>query len=215
MLGRLVGLLVIAFSLIIQVFAVTALFDAVELFDTAWREPFYTAGKLYAVGINVIANAVGGLIGDSVARFPIAENILGGLPLPCWWVHGLAIYAGASLGIWGGGLAFGNRQLKASAVARGGLFIAWPMAIASMLIQGLRNQPLASFTREHNGVTFFYIVAVLAMYAGANWANINVLTGPPGPNQEVMLKNSVQCPMIQPKTDLPEGVAGFLGIDND
>lgn len=207
MLGRLVALVVLAFSLAVQVFAVTALFDAFELFDTAWREPFYSAGKLYAIGVNLIAEHVGGTTTDLVDRTALA----GKLAVPCWWVHVMAMYLAAVLGIWGGSRAFGRRSVEANVFARGGLSLAWPAAFAMLVFDGLRNRRVASFVKHNTTVSWFYGLTVLALYAGANWVNINVLTGTPPAGQEVSLENDVQCPMVRPR-DLPEGVAPFVSF---
>ncbi|MEM9837811.1 MAG: hypothetical protein AAF830_01515 [Pseudomonadota bacterium] len=194
MIGRLVGLLIIGFSLIIQVFAITVLFDTFELFDTAWREPFFAAGKLYGIAIATVANALTNVVGEFASAVPASQSILSRIVLPCWWVHVLAMYIGASVGIYGGTIAFGSRKIQVNEFLRGGLSVAWPATIAAKIFQGVRNQPVTNFVNHHNGVTFFYALTALAMYAGANWMNINVLTGPVGEGQEVSIINDVPCP---------------------
>lgn len=195
MIGRLVGLLVIAFSLVIQVFALTALFDVFELFDTAWREPFYSLGQIYGMVIIAVGKGLTGAVGHLTGAVPSIGNVLSKITLPCWWVHALAVYLGASLGVWGGSLAIGGRKLQVNPFARGGLSIAWPAAFASMIVRGIRNRPVSSFVSHHSGVSAFYGIVALASYAFANWANVNLLTGDPVPGQEISIINETPCPV--------------------
>lgn len=205
MIWRALSVVWIAFTLIIQVFALTALFDAWELFDTAWRDPFAQLGRYYAIAINLVAQYVGNPMAGAVANLPVLNNI----QLPCWWVHVLAMYAAAASAVWVGSMSRDERNNRIGEVKRGGMSILWPLAIAGLITQGLRNQVVTSFARQHSGTVMFYGIASLALYAGANWANINLLSGAPAPGQEVALVNQVKCPLVRTE-DVPQSLGDVL-----
>ncbi|NRA29356.1 MAG: hypothetical protein HRU11_03765 [Parvularculaceae bacterium] len=205
MIWRALSVVWIAFTLLIQVFALTALFDAWQVADTAWRDPFAQAGRYYAIAINLIAQYVGTPAAGLMAEIPILNQA----ELPCWWVHILAMYAAAASAVWVGSMSRDERNNRIAEVKRGGFSILWPLAIAGLITQGLRNQVVTSFARQHSGTVVFYGVASLALYAGANWANINVLTGAPAPGQEVSLVNEIQCPLVR-TDDVPQSLGDVL-----
>jgi len=202
MIWRALSVVWIGITLVIQVFALTALFDAWEVFDTAWRDPFAQLGRYYAVVINLISQYVGGPMTGLMADLPVLKNVT----LPCWWVHVLAMYAAAASAIWVGSMSRDERNERIGQVKRGGFSLMWPLAIASLITQGVNSRVVSTFARQHSGTVLFYAVAAIALYAGANWANLNVLTGPPAPGQEVSLVNAVKCPLVQ-----TDGIPKSLG----
>lgn len=187
---RLVSWGVIGASLVVQVFALTALLDAWQLADTAWKPEFYTLGKYYFIGATAVAQNVGSSVQDFLGDTAIGRNIV----MPCWWVHGVAVYAAAMLAIGAGtaSKAQGGQRLRQMAMA--GTSIIWPVAIAGLVLQGLQNQVVMTFFRENTTKVILYVATVFAVYAGANWVNLNVLDGPPVPGQEVELINDAPCP---------------------
>lgn len=205
MIGRGFSVLLIAVSLIIQVFALTAIFDALELFDTAWRAPFALLGNYYAVGITFVSEYVSGPIAGFLEGSPLG----GAVTLPCWWIHLLAMYAAASLAVWSGSIKVDRHGHRVGEGVRGVFSMAWPLAIFGILAQGFRGHAVTNFARQHSGTTLLYGAAALGLYAAANWANINVLEGPPAPGQEVSIKNIVTCPLVN--TDgIPESLGDIL-----
>lgn len=184
MLWRLLSVLVIALTLVINVFAVTALFDAWQIADTGWKPAFYDLGKFYVGPVTALAQSIQspiqGLIGD---RFE----------LPCWWIHILAIYAASAGAIWAGTMSRDERNQRIGHIQRGGVSMLFPLAIlgtvTSLIIQGFRNRVVSQFFTQHTGTAFTYAIAVFGLYAAANWANLNLLTGSPSPGQEVQLVN--------------------------
>lgn len=192
MFWRLLSVVWIGVSLVVQVFALTAILDALQLADTAWREPFYSAGKLYAVIITMISQYVGDPLTSFIATTPMANRVT----LPCWWPHLLAVYAAAGSAIWAGSMSRDERNERISQVKRGGMSIVWPLTIAGLIIQGFRNKVVTSFFRQHIGTVALYVIVVFALYLGANWANIHLLTGLPGPGQEISLVNETTCQAV-------------------
>lgn len=190
MVWRLLSVLVIALTLVVNVFAVTALFDAWQLADTAWKPEFFDLGKYYTGPVTALAgmiqSPVQGLLGD---RFE----------LPCWWIHIFAIYAASAGAIWAGSMSVDERNQRVSQVKRGGASMLFPLAIAgtitSLIIQGFRNRIVSQFFTQHASTAIAYAVAVFGLYAAANWANLNLLEGAPAPGQEVQLVNdpSTSC----------------------
>lgn len=191
MFWRAMSVLAIAFTLVIQVFALTALFDAWELFDTAWRPELYQLGKYYMYATLIVSENVGGLGTTLFGDLPVMKNLV----LPCWWVHVLAMYAAAAGAIYAGSMSRDERDRRIGQVKRGGMSIFWPLAIGSLIIDGARNRVVSSFLKHHSNTALFYGVAALGLYAAANWANAEMLDGPPVPGQEIRLKNETPCPV--------------------
>jgi hypothetical protein len=191
MLGRIGSILLIAVSLVFNVFAVTALFDAWEIADTAWKPELYRLGALYMGIVMPVAD----LLTDRVGALVRTE-------LPCWWIHLLAVYAASSLAIYAGSPDRDEDLSRVSTLKRGGLSAAWPLAAVGMIVQGFRNRVVTRFLRRNTFTGLFYAVAVLGLYGAANWANINLVEGRPVPGQEVKLRNDVRCPVTLPPAEL-------------
>ncbi|MEE4210510.1 MAG: hypothetical protein V2I43_14755 [Parvularcula sp.] len=191
MLGRFGSILLIALSLVFNVFAVTALFDAWEVADTAWKAPFYKLGGLYLGVVTPVAN----LLTEPVSNLFRME-------LPCWWIHLLAVYAASSLAIYAGAPSHNEDKSRVSLLKRGGISALWPTAAVGMIAQGFRNRVVTRFLRRHTFTGLFYLVAVLGLYGAANWANINLIGGAPVPGQEVKIRNDVRCPVSLPPADV-------------
>ncbi|NNU17600.1 hypothetical protein HK107_14810 [Parvularcula sp. ZS-1/3] len=196
MFWRAMSVLVIALTLVVNVFAVTALLDAWEIADTAWKPELYQLGKIYVVPIVLLSRTIDG---------PITSFLSEWFTLPCWWIHLFAIYGASAGAIWAGTMSVDERSNRISEIKRGGASIFFPLAIigyiGSLIMQGFRNRVVSTFLAKHTGTALLYTIAVFGLYAAANWANANYLDGPPYPGQEVELKNATPCPVVPVPTD--------------
>jgi hypothetical protein len=185
---RLLSALVILASLVFNVFALTALLDAWEIADTAWREPFHMLGKLYVVPVMLLAETVQG---------PISALVGDRIELPCWWIHVFAMYASSAAAIYAGSMGRAEREKRVGEIVRGGASVFFPVAIfaylGNLLIQGFRNRIVSRFLTQHNKTAVLYAAGVLGMYAGGNYVNAEVLTGDPAADQEFSVKNESSC----------------------
>ncbi len=192
MIWRLLSVVVIALTLVVNVFAVTALFDAWQIADTAWKPEFYNLGALYVGPITALAGTV---------QEPLQALVGDRITLPCWWVHVFAIYAASAAAIWAGTMTAQERNqriddAKGGVIAtllQGSMSIVFPLAIlgtlSSLVVQGFRNRIVSTFLTQHMNTTIAYAVAVFGLYAAANWANINLLDSAPVADQEIQLIN--------------------------
>lgn len=188
MFWRAMSVLVIALTLVVNVFAVTALLDAWEIADTAWKPELYNLGRLYIVPVLLLANTV---------QAPLTAMLGDAIVLPCWWIHLFAIYAASAGAIWAGSMTVNERNERISEIKKGGISIFFPIAIigylSSLIIKGFRNRIVSTFFTQYTGTATFYAAAVFGLYAGANWANAHYLTSAPVPGQEIDLENSRPC----------------------
>ncbi|MCQ8184814.1 hypothetical protein [Parvularcula maris] len=185
---RLLSALVILASLVFNVFALTALLDAWEIADTAWRQPFHRLGALYEVPVRLLAETVQG---------PLSALVGDRIELPCWWIHVFAMYASSAAAIYAGSMGRAEREKRVGEIMRGGASIFFPLAIVTylgnLIVQGFRNRIVSRFLTQHNKTALFYAAGVLGMYAGGNYINAEILTGPPAPGQEFSVKNEGTC----------------------
>jgi hypothetical protein len=185
---RALSAVVILATLVFNVFALTALLDAWEIADTAWREPFHMLGKIYVVPVMLLAETVQG---------PLSALVGDRIELPCWWIHVFAMYASSATAIYAGSMGRSERQKRVGEIMRGGASIFFPLAIVTYLgnlvVQGFRNRIVSRFLTQHNKTALLYAAGVLAVYAGANVANAELLSGDPAPDQEFSVKNEVSC----------------------
>jgi len=182
MLWRVFSIIWIAVMLVINLFALTALLDAWEIADTAWKPEFYDLGIIYGAFTRTVASYV---------EDPIKSTL--GIELPCWWVHLFVIYAATASSIWIGSMTHEEGKERVSEIKRGGFSVAWALAALGMLYQGVQNRYVTNYLRQHTGMGIVYLLSVLGLYGLANWTNSEYLDSAVVPGQEVALRNADRC----------------------
>lgn len=192
MFWRSVSVVWIAVTLVINVFALTALLDAWEIVDTAWKPELHLLGRLYAVPVFMLADVLNGPVQALLTTFLPDE-----FTLPCWWVHLLAIYAASASAIWAGTMSRDERNNRIGELTRGGSSIFFPLALigylGQLVVQGFRNRIVSRFLAVHTNTAITYAVAVVGLYVAANLANKHLIEGHPHPDQEWALENASPC----------------------
>ena len=166
--GRVFSLLLVFLTIFINVFALTGLFYALAVEQTAWRQPFWGLGQIYAGIADQSFSVVSQFVHNRV-----------GFKLPEWSVHLFVLYASSAFAIGASGLGVARRESAGERAASAFLSAAWPLAIALYTWKAIRLRLVTNFARDHSLILVIYILVTIGVYVGARYINANVLSGEP------------------------------------
>ena len=162
--GRLLSVVWILTTIIVNVFALAALLRGFGLADTQWGQPLYGLGVIYH---SLVAQGL-----EQAA--PVFQRYLGFAP-PWWTAHLFVVYAASASAIAASGMGVARRATLTEGAQSAGLSVIWPIAIFAFVLDAIRLRIVSRFAQDHAIALLIYVLAVAGGYAGARYVNAHHL----------------------------------------
>lgn len=150
---RIVALLVVLATIVVNVFALSEMLSDLGLSDIAWNPPFLDAGRLY---VSFADKTVAALFDFALKRFNLTP--------PHWVVHAVIAYASTACAVGAGRLTISQYEGLAEQAKSSGFAVLWPVAFLSFFIRSFQNRVVTRFAHEHSIVSVTYVATIAAVY---------------------------------------------------
>lgn len=166
--GRILAFFWIVPTIMVNVFALDAMF--IEFGETAiyWKQPLYGLDRLYLLAAYNSFSP----ISDYFRRY---YDII----LPQWMSHLLVSYIATASAIAASGMGVAQRDDFVDNARSAGASAIWPVTLVAFLFQAIGLRLVTRFARDHSIAFLAYFIAVGTAYAGMAYINEYVLEKSP------------------------------------